>query len=92
MLMAKRQRKRKALKNGTKENPRTEVRTSVKQTRRLLGQLSLHRAGSRRGGDRRVKGGSQAGLGPLLRGWPALTPLGCSILCLPNKALSCSTG
>ena len=32
----------------------------MKQTRPLLGQANLHRAGSRRGGDKHIKGGSQA--------------------------------
>ena len=37
--MAKRQKKEKAHKNGTKENPRTRVRTQVKQSALLAGPI-----------------------------------------------------
>ena len=43
--MAKRQRKEKARKNGTEENPRTGVRASG-ETNSSPGQPSLHTAGS----------------------------------------------
>ena len=39
MDVAKRQKKEKAHKNGTKENPRTRVRTQVKQTALLAGPI-----------------------------------------------------
>ena len=39
MVVAKRQRKGKAPENGTKENPRTRVRTQVKQTALLAGPI-----------------------------------------------------
>ena len=39
MMVAKRQRKEKAHKNGTKENPRTGVRTQVKQTALLANPI-----------------------------------------------------
>ena len=45
MAVAKRQRKEKAHENGTKENPRTGVRTSG-ETNSPPGESSLHRAGS----------------------------------------------
>ena len=38
----------------------------MKLTCPLRGQASLHRAGSRWGGGKHIKGGSQAGLSPLL--------------------------
>ena len=66
MAVAKRQRKEKACKNGTKENPWTGGITSGEQTCPLHGQLNLHRAGSRQGGDKCIKGGSEEGLKPLL--------------------------
>ena len=37
-----------------------------------------------------IKRGSQDVLRPLLWGQPALTHWGCTILCLPNKTLSCN--
>ena len=45
MMMTKRQRNEKAHKNGTKENPRTKVRTSEK-TNNPPGEPSSHRASS----------------------------------------------
>ena len=59
-----------------------EWELQVKQTYHLLGQPNLHRAGSRWGGDKRIKEGSQDRLGPLL--WDPPT------LCLLNKTLSCN--
>ena len=64
--MAKRQRKGKAHKNGTKANPNEKKWVlEVKQTHPLLGHSNLHRAGSRWGGDKCIKGGSQDRLRPL---------------------------
>ena len=68
MAVAKSQRKEKACKNGTKENPRTKVRTSG-ETNSPSGQPNLHRAGSG-GGDKHIK--RRAKTGPLLLGQPAL--------------------
>ena len=48
MVVAKRQRKEKACESGTKENPRTRVRTSD-ETNSPPSQPNLHRAGSRWG-------------------------------------------
>ena len=61
MVVAKRRRKGKACKNGTKENLWTGMRTSGEKTHPLLGQPNLYRAGSRKGGDKCIKGGSQHG-------------------------------
>ena len=44
-----------------------------------------------RGGETKcIKRGNQDGLRPLLWGWPVLKHRGCTILCLPNKILSCN--
>ena len=48
MAVAKRQRREKAQENGTKENPRTGVRTSD-EANSPPGQPNLHRAGSGEG-------------------------------------------
>ena len=48
MSMAKRQRKEKACENGTKENPRTRVRT-LGETNSPPSSSNLHRAGSMSG-------------------------------------------
>ena len=57
MAVAKRQRKEKAHDHGTKENPRTGVRTSD-ETNSPPGQPSLHTASSG-GGDKTYKKRSQ---------------------------------
>ena len=83
MAVAKRQRKAETCENGTKENPRTGVRTSG-ETNSPPGQPNLCGVGSG-GGDKTFKKRSQEGLRPLLCGRPALMSQGCTILCLPNK-------
>ena len=65
-----------------KKSQGLEWELQMKQTRHLLGQPNLHRAGSRWGGDKCIKEGSQDWLGPLL--WDPPT------LCLLNKTLSCN--
>ena len=55
MAVAKRQRKGKACKNRTKENPRNRVRTSGEQIHPLLGQPNLHQAGQRQEEDKHIK-------------------------------------
>ena len=90
MVVAKRQRKENAPQNGTKVNLRTRVRISG-ETNSPPGWPSLHRADAE-GGDKWIKGGSQDRLRPLLWGWPALTPRGCTFLCLLNKTLRCNIG
>ena len=87
MAVAKRQRQEKACKNDTKENLRTEVRTSG-ETHSPLGQPSFHRTGSG-ARDKCIKRGSQDGLRPPFWGQPALMPRRCTFLCLLNKTLSC---
>ena len=72
MKVAKRQRKKKACENGTKENLRTRVRISG-ETNSPPGWPSLHTADSE-GGDKWIKAGSQEGLRSLLWGQPALMP------------------
>ena len=67
---------------------RPEWELQVKLIHLLLGHPNLHRAGSRCGKDKCIKGGSQDRLKPLLWGRPALMSWGCTILCLPNKTLS----
>ena len=52
MVVAKRQKRKKARESGTRENPWTGVRTSGETNMRLFGHPNLHRAGSR-GGERR---------------------------------------
>ena len=85
MAVAKRQRKEKACKNGTKENPRTKVRTSG-ETNSPSGQPNLHKAGSGGGGKHMKRG---AKIGPLLLGQPALMPWGViSFVC--QVKLSCN--
>ena len=64
MAVAKRQRKEETGENGTKENPRTGVRTSG-ETNSPPGQPNLHGAGSG-GGDKTFKKRSQEGLRPAL--------------------------
>ena len=86
MVVAKRQKRRKACVNGARENPRTRVRT-LGETNSLI-CIGQDQGG---GGDKCIKGGSQDGLRPLLCGQPALTPWGCTFLCcLPGKTLSCN--
>ena len=71
-MVAKRQRKRKAHKKGTKENLETRVRTSGKTntTPFLVSPICI---GQARGEEtKRVKRGSQDRLRPLLWGWPTL--------------------
>ena len=69
MVVAKRQRKVKAWKNGTKENLRTRVRT-LGETNSLI-CIGQDQGG---GGDKCIKGGSQDGLRPLLCGQPDFMP------------------
>ena len=91
MVVAKRQRKGKAPENGTKENPQTRVRTSDETNTHPSWPAQVaykYSAGSRRGGDKCIKEGSQDGLRLLLWGQPALMPQGCTILC--QIKLSCN--
>ena len=88
MVVAKRQRRENAPQNGTKVNLRTRVRISG-ETNSPPGWPSLHRADAE-GGDKWIKGGSQDGLRSFLWGQPALTPWGCTLLCLLNKTQSCN--
>ena len=69
MVVAKKQKRRKACENGARENSRTRVRTSCETN---SPNCIVQAQGG--GGDKGIKGGSQAGLRPLLWGQPALTP------------------
>ena len=71
MVVAKRQRKGKAHKNGTKENLRTRVRTSGETKPSWLAQFTWGRLRGRRQTDERRK---PRPLRPLLLGRPTLTP------------------
>ena len=87
MAVAKRQRKEKACKNGTKENPRTRVRTSG-ETNSPPGQPNLHMAGSGEGGKKKKKRGANIEPRALLFtsfGQARPHARGCICLCLPNK-------
>ena len=64
MVVAKRQRRKKATKNRTKEGLRTVVRTSGK-TNSPPGQPNLHRAGPGGGRKKHIKRGAKIGLGGL---------------------------
>ena len=66
MVVSKRQRKGKACKNGSKENPWTGVRTSGKKkhTHFLASPIFIGQA--QWGGNKCIKKGSQDGLRPLL--------------------------
>ena len=69
MGVAKRQRRRKAHKNGAKGNLRTRVRTSDETNSPIcIGQAQG------RGGDKGIKGRSQDELRPLLWGWLVYMP------------------
>ena len=87
MVVAKRQRKRKAQENGTKENPRTEVRTSGEANTPPSWLAQFAQGKLSREETKLIKGGSQDRLRPLLWGWPTPMPRGCIILCLPNKTV-----
>ena len=92
MVVAKKQRKGKACKNGTKENLWTGGRRSG-ETNSPLSWLVQFAQGRLSGKEtKRIKRESQDGLRPLFWGWPALTPPECTSPCLPNKTLSCNTG
>ena len=82
MAVAKRKRKEKACKNGTKENPRTRVRTSG-ETNSPPGQPNLNRADSG-GGEKAYKKRSPR-LSLSLLGLVTLMPPEYIFLCLPNK-------
>ena len=71
--MAKRQRREKPAKMEQRKVRGPEWELQVKQTHPLLGQPSLHRAGSWGRGEKCIKEGSQDGLRPLL-GRSALMP------------------
>ena len=81
MVVAKRQRKEKACKDGTKENLQTGVRTSVKQTALLASPVCKGQAQ----GEEKKNTERGAKTEPLLWGRPTLTLPGCTIFCLPNK-------
>ena len=59
-----------------------------KHTPFLASPMCIEQA--QRGEDKTYKERKQDGLRPLLWGRPTLTPRGCTILCLPNKTLSCN--
>ena len=82
MVVAKRQRKRKAHKNGTKQNPRTGVRTS--------GETNLHRPNLHR----QAQGGEERRQMYKRRPrWTGACPHASRVYYpLRNKALSCNTG
>lgn len=88
MAVAKRQRKEKSHKIGTKrKSADSELKPHVKQTA-FPASLALHRAGSG-GGDKTYKKRKPRGLMPPC-GWPTVTRQGCTILCLPDKNVSCN--
>ena len=86
MAMAKRQRKEKVHENRTKENPRTQVRTSG-ETNSSPGQPNLQRAGSSWGGDKTYKKRKPRWTEASSFGWVHPHT---SFLCLLNKTLSCN--
>ena len=82
--------KEKAHENGTKENPRTRVRTSGKTNMPPSWLAQFAQGRLREEETKHIERGSQDRLGYLLWGLPALTPQGCTLLCLWNKTLSCN--
>ena len=88
MAVAKRQRKRKAHKKGTKEKF-TDLSKNLSETNTPPSWLALLYIGqAQERGEKCIKRGSQDRLRPLLWGWPTLTSQGCTVHCLPNKTLS----
>ena len=81
MVVAKRQRKGKAQKNGTKENLRTRVRTSGETA--FLGTTIY--TGQPQGEEtNHIKRGAKTESFSFYM-WPALMPQECTMLCLLNK-------
>ena len=91
MPLAKYKETEKPTKRKQRTNPRTRERTSGKTNtppswlaliciRQVQGEETKH-----------INRGSQDGLRSLLWGWHILMSQGCTMLCLPNKTLSCNT-
>ena len=72
MAVAQRQRKEKACENGTKENPRTRLRTSGEKTALLASPVYIGQAQEEE--TKHIKRGAK--IGPLLLGQPVFTARG----------------
>ena len=82
MVVAKRQRKEKARKDGTKENLQMEWEPQVKQTALLASPAYIGQAQGKE--TKHIKRGAKTEPASFL-GQPTLMPQGCTIFCLPNK-------
>ena len=89
MVVAKRQRKGNAKEKGTKEKS-LDLSENLRRNKHVshfwLALICIRQACGEE--TKIIQIGISDGLRSLLRGWPALMPQGCTILCLPNKTLS----